>query len=269
MLDIPDRPNTISRLTSTLASFLVTSSPIASTSQLPPLATTFISPQGDCNVELLRRKPMTQHEAELQEALRASNVQKGWLMSMQAQNVLQEMYTTRVRGQLEYKEGKDAAGKKKLKRLNADGRPKLLTSAEFRNVIEVATLEKAAEEEAVTRKKDARVTANQRLATAVSIWEAEKQRREDENAKQLKAWDYVSGLLLKAQPKPKLGDFLSEERVAPNRANAAQDVAMDGDVTDKDGSESESEGEHERLSGARDVNGNNPDSDEENNDGDS
>jgi len=104
---------------------------------------------------------------------------------MQAQNVLQNMYTGQIRGQLEYKEEKEAA--KKSKRLNADGRAKLLTSEEFKDLVEEAADKRAAEEAAVAQKKDARVTANQRLATAMVRWEVQKQSVEEQNTQRTEA----------------------------------------------------------------------------------
>ncbi|KAJ3885484.1 hypothetical protein GG344DRAFT_20858, partial [Lentinula edodes] len=178
-------------LSSTSAAFLVSSSPIRSTSHLPQLATTLISPPQNRNAELLARKPMTEYEAQLQAALLRSNnqvnLQNEWMMSMQAQNVLQDWYAREVRGQLEYKEEK--ASTKKSARLHVDGRAKLLTSNEFTSLVEQANTKKAEETAELARKTDARVTANQRLATAMIRYDAEVKGIEEKNEQTLKEWE--------------------------------------------------------------------------------
>ncbi|KAJ3911200.1 hypothetical protein F5877DRAFT_15155, partial [Lentinula edodes] len=178
-------------LSSTSAAFLVSSSPITSTSHLPQLATTLISPPQNRNAELLARKPMTEYEAQLQAALLRSNnqvnLQNEWMMSMQAQNVLQDWYAREVRGQLEYKEEK--ASTKKSARLHVDGRAKLLTSNEFTSLVEQANTKKAEETAELARKRDARVTANQRLATAMIRYNAEVKGIEEKNEQTLKEWE--------------------------------------------------------------------------------
>ncbi|KAH7875218.1 hypothetical protein C8R41DRAFT_738750, partial [Lentinula lateritia] len=143
------------------------------------------------NAELLARKPMTEYEAQLQAALLRSNnqlnLQNEWMMSMQAQNVLQDWYAREVRGQLEYKEEK--ASTKKSARLHVDGRAKLLTSNEFTSLVEQANTKKAEETAELARKRDARVTANQRLATAMIRYDAEVKGIEEKNEQTLKEWE--------------------------------------------------------------------------------
>ncbi|KAJ3979730.1 hypothetical protein F5890DRAFT_1420887, partial [Lentinula detonsa] len=84
----------------------------------------------------------TKFEANLQHALHWSNGhindQKDWLLTMQAQNILQRIYTARVRGQLEHSEEKGAQKKKQC--LHVDGRAKLLTQDEFFSQVESATM---------------------------------------------------------------------------------------------------------------------------------
>ncbi|KAJ3822352.1 hypothetical protein F5880DRAFT_1456314, partial [Lentinula raphanica] len=225
-------------LASTSAGFLVSNSPVPSTSQLPKLATTFISPKTQRFQDLLAQKPHTELEANLQHALHWSNGyinnQKEWLLTMQAQNVLQHIYyTARVRGQLEHSEEKGAQKKKQC--LHVDGRAKLLTQDEFFSQVESATTRRTQEEEELRKKKDARVTAHERLATALIRWEVEREACEKGNKKATEEWEasvraweherglarterrklgwtkpakptYTSGLLTKPPPKPKLSD---------------------------------------------------------------
>jgi hypothetical protein len=56
-------------LASTSAQFLVSNSPISSSSNLPPIATTLISPPRKRQHVLLALKPKTKHERHLQDAL--------------------------------------------------------------------------------------------------------------------------------------------------------------------------------------------------------
>ncbi|KAF9061010.1 hypothetical protein BDP27DRAFT_1490172 [Rhodocollybia butyracea] len=154
---------------------------------------------------------MTEPEAQLQVALQHSNnlidLQKSWLLAMQAQNVLQDMYTRRVRGQLEYQEAKEVQKKKKS------------------DAVKEATQRKVAEEAEVDKKKDGQTTAHQRwsrvlqsdlplvnheslraqlplavssadhsgplqqLATAVVRWEVSKERCKEDNTKKLTTWE--------------------------------------------------------------------------------
>jgi len=79
-------------LTSTSAAFLLTSSPIASTSQLPPFPMTTFSPAAIPNRSLLETLPTTFLECQPQPALQEYNeqdtYQKGQMMHMQAISIL-------------------------------------------------------------------------------------------------------------------------------------------------------------------------------------
>ncbi|KAJ3870864.1 hypothetical protein F5051DRAFT_447019 [Lentinula edodes] len=175
--------NTLCRLSSTSTSLLVSNSPIHSTLHLPEMATTFISPMKERDTRLLSHQPRTEYEVELQQALRRSNglinQQKEWLMAMQAQNILQDMYTRRLRTQLEYQEEK-AAGKKST-RLHVDGHPRLLTNAAFIELVEQSRQKKEEEEAEAARKKDAKTHAQKQLTSALLKWEAECQKIEEDN----------------------------------------------------------------------------------------
>jgi hypothetical protein len=114
----------LASLATTSAAFLVSSSPIRSTSRLPPLFTTCMSPPKPQDTIILEAMPITELESRLQVALRTSNAiveeQKKIMMGMQAQTVLQSMYLENVRGQLQAQEVKGSK-KGKTGKINMDG----------------------------------------------------------------------------------------------------------------------------------------------------
>ncbi|KAJ3861408.1 hypothetical protein EV359DRAFT_84369 [Lentinula novae-zelandiae] len=259
--------NSLSRLSSTSALFLVSSSPIRSTSHLPQLTTTLISPPRNRDAQLLAHKPKTEYEARLQVALLRSNnqinLQNETLRAMQAQNILQNWYAKEIRGQLEYKEEK--ANTKKSTRLHVDGCAKLLTSDKFTTLVEQASTKKAKEAAELSRKRDARSVEgkNEQILAeweaSVQEWEVERDLARTERRKA--AWTkplkptYASGMLLKPPPKPKLSDFLSTQRIAPSNnwnsttkstedgSNAESDKGSDGKEDTDEGSGSDAEGD--------------------------
>ena len=99
------------------ASFLVSDSPIASTSRLPPVHTFIISPNVhpksavDLSMEL---EPLTERETLLMAALNDSyqyNIrQKEIMIGMQVQSLLQASYVENVRIQLQTQEEKKDGG---------------------------------------------------------------------------------------------------------------------------------------------------------------
>ncbi|GAW08658.1 hypothetical protein LENED_010733 [Lentinula edodes] len=245
------------------------------------MATTFISPIKERDARLLSHQPRTEYEVELQQALRRSNglinQQKEWLMAMQAQNILQDMYTRRLRTQLEYQEEK-AAGKKST-RLHVDGHPRLLTNAAFIELVEQSRQKKEEEEAKAARKKDAKTHAQKQLTSALLKWEAECQKIEEDNTKEMEKWEtsvevwkkeqelarterrkphwtkpvkptYTSGVLVKPPTKPKLGDFVSSRRTAltrkRQRANGNEAIEPKEDDSDEDSDEDD---EGDGLSG--------------------
>ncbi|KAJ3780444.1 hypothetical protein GGU10DRAFT_231138, partial [Lentinula aff. detonsa] len=177
-------------LYSTSASFLVSNSPVQSTSQLPDLATTFISPKKRRFDELLSQQPRTQLESSLQEAMHWSNNhinnQKDWLLAMQAQNILQHLYTSRIRGQLQHSEEKTT---QKNSRLHVDGRAKLLTQDEFFHRVKEVAERREREEADSSKRKAARVNAHERLATALVQWEQERRICEQRNKAVMERWE--------------------------------------------------------------------------------
>jgi hypothetical protein len=155
-MDLPTNPahalvrTAIGGLTSTSASFLVTSSPVQSTSRLPTFDTFSVSPDVPRNADLLDMIPTTDHEQKLQRALREANEReayhKGCIVGLQASAILNGAYVDVVRGQLEAQEEKKK--KKKKGRLVGDGLPRLLTAAAFVNRVvqfEADKVQKAAD----------------------------------------------------------------------------------------------------------------------------
>ncbi|KAJ3884464.1 hypothetical protein GG344DRAFT_11403, partial [Lentinula edodes] len=157
----------------------------------PQLTTTLISPPRNRDTQLLAHKPKTEYEAQLQVALLCSNnqinLQNETLRVMQAQNILQNWYAKEIRGQLEYKEEK--ANTKKSTCLHIDGCAKLLTSDECTTLVEQASTKKAEEAAELSRKRDARVTVNARLATAMIRYDADVKSVEGKNEQTLAEWE--------------------------------------------------------------------------------
>ncbi|KAE9405153.1 hypothetical protein BT96DRAFT_812709 [Gymnopus androsaceus JB14] len=249
-------------LSSTSAAFLISDSPIQSTSQLPKLSTVYISPRKKCYVELLAQEPKTEQERQLQAALRESdkyyNLQKETMTGLQAQSVLHEMYTGRVRGQLEYREEK--ASLKKSGKLNMDGRAKLLSGDEVYDVVKEHTEWKKAEAAAATKKK----AGWESYKNAVDDWKAHERVRKEKNEmilqtyqKAVKKWEAERDNakyehrrahwtkpgkptttkgdppLHKTTPKPKQADYIRGK--GKERAEADDDDSEDEEDLDGDG----------------------------------
>lgn len=238
-------------------------SPIQSTSQLPQLSTVYISPWKKHYVDLLAQEPKTQHERQLQAALRESdgyyNLQKETMTGLQAQSVLHELYTGRVRGQLEYWEEK--ASSKKSGKLNMDGRAKLLSGDEVYNVVKEHTKWKEAEATAATKKK----AGQESYQNAVDHWKVDERLRKQKNEeilqmyqKAVKEWEVERDNakyehrrarwpkpskptttkgdppLLKTTPKPKRADYWGKGkgRAEADDDDSEDEVDFDGDGDD-------------------------------------
>ncbi|KAJ7265173.1 hypothetical protein C8J57DRAFT_1069587 [Mycena rebaudengoi] len=245
--------NALSSLRNTSASFLVTSSPIQSTSQLTPFAPVHISPKKRRYSELLDAPATSELERELQEALRAEQdrnaIQKKQLVMMQSTLVLNGAYCDLVRGQLEAQEKSRA--KKQKGRLVQDGLPRLLTARDF--VDRVVHFQQAAETKEQELEKR-RATRAER-ADAMKEWKALEATRKEANkgireqhVLDVKAWEVerARAKALKQRPrwnKPKVSDKLFPPIPRPTFI-VAEDPEADGD-DDLDGrgaSSSSSEG---------------------------
>ena len=178
----------LASLAATSTSFLVSNSPILSSSTLPSLFTTIMSPFTQRDAALLYRKPRTNHEATLQEALHASNAvvmaQKQVITGMQAQTVLQAMYLEGVRGQLQDQEIKKAK-KRKTGKINMDGRAKILTQNDIvEGVREWQDGQDKAIEDAATKKR-----AKERYGAAMDVWKVREMDRKDRNGTLKSGWE--------------------------------------------------------------------------------
>ncbi|KAJ7438774.1 hypothetical protein B0H11DRAFT_1689936, partial [Mycena galericulata] len=170
-------------------SYLVTSSPIQSTSAPPTFTSLPISPAKRRKMHydgLLRTVPSTVLEEELQNSVRellATNKnQKSQMISMQSSLVLNGAYCDLVRGQLAAQEEDKKA--KKSGRLVGDGLPRLLTSTEFvRRVVAFHEAAEAKEAELLQRK----ATRTER-SEAMNEWKELERVRKDENEKIRERW---------------------------------------------------------------------------------
>ncbi|PPQ75808.1 hypothetical protein CVT26_001458 [Gymnopilus dilepis] len=234
--------------------FLISESPIKSTSQPPDLPTMELSPvkrpsNKDPEVDLLTANPTTRLEVELQDALvekiARNKALKARVLQLQAALVLQRLYCGRVRRQLNAKETKAAKKGKKGGRINGDGLPRLLTADDFIKVVED---HERAEEEA-QRSKEARERAKAEYEKEVKEWEkkeeARKKRNEDsleQFTSDLKGWEEArkaakaSGVKLKdwdrENKKPKRSDY--QEKAAP-KPRMKKQRELEGDEDDDAG----------------------------------
>ncbi|KAH9925959.1 uncharacterized protein B0H18DRAFT_817936, partial [Fomitopsis serialis] len=136
----------------------------------------------------------TQQEADLQDALRESNVrnesQKARMSGMQATAVLSDIYLRASRSQLQAQE--EAKGKKKSTRIFSDGLPRLLTDDQvFDTVVQH-------EHAAAKKKTDKAVRKEARSVHGVAIagWKKAEEARKARNTARrevhrtaVKAWE--------------------------------------------------------------------------------
>jgi len=179
----------INALASTSAAFLVSDSPIASTSRLPSLQTFEISPVYRPHSLLTGSdsEPLTDRERLLMTALQDSHNERARLkeqmMGMQAQSLLQASYVEGVRIQLQTLEEKKSRGKKKA-RINTDGKPKILSQDEIFNAVVEGQAARDSAKEAATKRKDARG----KYSDALVIWKAREDERKEINATYKEQW---------------------------------------------------------------------------------
>jgi hypothetical protein len=124
----------IDELSSTSAAFLVSSSPIQSTSAPPAFQPSTISPfRSSRYADLLARPVTTAHEQSLHDALIESEARdttrKECMVGMQAGVVLANIYSSRVQSQLQAREEKK--NNKGKKRLMGDGKAKFFSGDDF------------------------------------------------------------------------------------------------------------------------------------------
>ncbi|KAJ7127468.1 hypothetical protein C8R43DRAFT_832917, partial [Mycena crocata] len=176
----------INSLSTTSAAFLVSSSPVQSSSTPPRLPPIVISPEKAMNTALLTVEPTTALERELQAALREqqdkNRIQKSQLVAMQSALVLNGAYCDLVRGQLAAQEAKK--NRKKKGRLVGDGLPRLLTARAF--VRRVEEFEKTATEKAAALEQ--RKATRVEKADAMKEWKVLDDERKERNKEIRQDW---------------------------------------------------------------------------------
>lgn len=244
----------LTELENTTTCFLVTSSPIESSSQLPMLPVAQISPIKARHPDLVNVPPATEREEHLQQALREAEIReanlKGRIQGLQAAVVLQDVYVGRVKNQLAAKEKKK---KKKGKggKLVGDGLPKLLTGDEFFQQVE-EHLQGQADAEAKKIDQKQRKEAYKRAMEAWTIGEEGRKARIDKKREEWQAavaeWE-EQRVLAKSEgrkfgeKRPTLG--LLEKAATKPRYRAVVDVVDPGDSSSETDEAEEDEGEED------------------------
>ncbi|KAJ7937487.1 hypothetical protein B0H13DRAFT_1852458 [Mycena leptocephala] len=228
-------------LRSSSSGFIISSSPIQSTSHLPAMQTDTISPSKQKKIRhasLLSAVPSTVLEEELQNALRevlAKNAaQKTRLIAMQSSLVLNGAYCDVVRGQLEAQEEKGCRAQ------NEKGYSTEHSTA----LAEWKSLEDARK----ARNKEIRA----RHREAVAAWEAERDERKRENKRPRWTKPLLKGQLFSPVPKPQ---FIAQSATPangcvtpagdsiPGPVNVESDNSSDSDSDSDSGGEGEEDGD--------------------------
>jgi len=239
-------------LASTSAAFLISNSPLLSSSHLPVLQTYEISPDRRSQL-LLDMPPTTERELLLTQALEERNhhisYQSQVIGGLQAQSILHSAHVEDLRGQLQGQEEKKAKGQNKG-RINMDGRPKILTQDEIMNAVVKAHAERDAKKDAAVKRKDAKA----KYAEAIGIWKVREMDRKEQNSvlkteweKDVRKWEVEKNsakcdrrkprwtkpkmpTMEKPIPKPKVADF-AEESESVEEENEGEDTS-DGSDSD-------------------------------------
>ncbi|KIJ70357.1 hypothetical protein HYDPIDRAFT_105065, partial [Hydnomerulius pinastri MD-312] len=195
---IPDTTvhNVITRLQKTSARFLVSSSPIKSSSRLPTLPLMPISP-----IKHVRRKSLASSsnpafkssskarelDAKVKMLTEQVTTLKRQVTALQATVVLQAQYCDRVRRHLETHEKKNSQDGSNVK-LHSDGMPRLLTSDEMFN--EVVRYQEQQETKAV--EQQAKKAAKEARSRKMEIWLREEEARKERNKAKTEEWKAAS-----------------------------------------------------------------------------
>jgi hypothetical protein len=244
--------NAITRLGSTSSDFLVSSSPIQSSSDPPDNPTAKISPEKSADVFLLAAEPSTALERELQAALRKAHDknrhQKHRMVAMQSALVLNGAYVDAVRGQLAAQEKKKARGNKKG-RLVGDGLPRLLTSRDFVN--RVAEFERDARKKAeeLEQRKATRMEKSDAMKQWKILDDQRKQRNKEirlEHTVRVVEWEAERDLAKQQHrrpgwKKPSVKGLLFSPLPKPSYTLKPGEKAAESDEEDKDKSDSDSD----------------------------
>lgn len=256
--------------TSTSA-FLITSSPVQSTSAPPAFNLIPLSPHKRKKARysgLLAVVPSNIIEEELQNSVRellaANKQQKSQLVQMQSSLVLNGAYCDLVRGQLAAQE--ESKKEKKKGRLVGDGMPRLLTATAFVRRVEEfhKTVEAKASQQAerrVTRedkkkgmaewqeleqvRKEENVAIRARWKADVKAWEVERDRAKLLHKRPSWKKPTLKGQLFSAVPKPAFAVSGSDEPPVPGPSNTTQSGPAGSKAADNSGDETEEESEEE------------------------
>ncbi|KLO18118.1 hypothetical protein SCHPADRAFT_789457, partial [Schizopora paradoxa] len=181
-------------LAKTSAGYLVSSSPVKSSSAVPHPHVPKIPLPLSVPEKLLSLVPDNKFEEELQDLLekyvKREVVLFSALTSMQVTLTLQHLYCERLRGQLHAKESK-GSNKKSSGKLIGDGLPRCLTSDEFIARVEAFVQRQLAEEaskERMRTEREAYSIAMERWVDAEEARKAAKAARMEEWREEVKEW---------------------------------------------------------------------------------
>ncbi|KAG0698438.1 hypothetical protein DFH29DRAFT_810327 [Suillus ampliporus] len=173
----------IEQLSKTSLSSLVSSVPLTSETRFNHGTSRTISPTKQKQTGLLKIEPQTWNEVVLLSALceaeSANTALKCRLVELQAANILDELYCSKLRGQLANQELKKCS-KKRGGKLMGDGLPRLLSGDEFyERVVEAETEQRRAVDEKRTRQQE-----RENRAEALAAWKKLEEERKQENTEQ-------------------------------------------------------------------------------------
>ncbi|KAG2100717.1 uncharacterized protein F5147DRAFT_581931, partial [Suillus discolor] len=176
-------------LEETSARFLISSSPIKSSTRLPTMPLAIISPvkhalksRLHCNMSLksTREKKL---EEEVKNLTKQVTMLKEHVSALQATVILQGCYCDRVHNHLETQEKKGCRDSDNIK-LNGDGMPRLLTSDEvFKQVLQYQEHQQAKAAEKETRK-----AAREARTREMEVWMQEDEVRKSRNKAKTEQW---------------------------------------------------------------------------------
>ncbi|KAH6884021.1 hypothetical protein BKA70DRAFT_1340942 [Coprinopsis sp. MPI-PUGE-AT-0042] len=171
----------VNELRGTAAGYLFNTSPIKSSLNPPEMPLATISPQ----------RKQTKLERELQEALKEARARSDYWKTrtthLQSTLVLQQIYCRRLRLQLKAKESK--AEKSSNRMLKNPNLGRVITEEVYYN--EVKTQKEA--EEAATKAKARRKTAEAQCVEALAVWKVEEAKRVKLNEERKREWEQAKG----------------------------------------------------------------------------
>jgi hypothetical protein len=242
----------------TSAAFLISNSPLTSSSRLPPLQTYEISPDRNQGQILLETTVPTERERLLMATLERRNIQislqKQVIGGLQAQTILHSAHIEDLRGKLQGNEEKKIRGQDRG-RINMDGLPKVLTQDKIFEGVVKAHAERDAAKNAAAKWKDAK----KKYTEAVGVWKVREVERKERNGelkselvKEVKRWEVERNrakcerskprwvkpkapTMEKPTPKPKVADF---EEESEGGSEGDEEMERDEDEEDVEGSRS-------------------------------